>query len=288
MVDFNKTLYLYDDYINDIKKLQKKNKKNLKCITIGHSHDNRDIFLLKLGKGKKKIFISSGVHGRESINIIAIMKIIEDLLINKEDNILSKFTFYIIPLLNPDGYMIALNGFNEIRNTRLRDICKKKDIPYLEWKYNARGVDINRNFPSVLWLAKDIYDYVASENETKILMKVFKKYKTIGYFDIHSRGNEIYYYRNAMDDEYNELQLYIAANLSYKMGYRLVEPEQEINQNDTGGNTVHYYSEYYDKPAITIETIDEDERFPLDIKLRHVVYEDLQKFFNTLERIFYI
>ncbi|HHT98385.1 MAG TPA: hypothetical protein GXZ90_10890 [Clostridiales bacterium] len=289
IIDFKQIIYSYNTFIKDSKLLAKQYKNILKYITIGNSHDNRDIVLLKLGKGKIKIIITAGVHGRESINTIVIMKIIEDLasIYKKDkDNILNKFTFYIIPMLNPDGYMIALNGFDEINELNLRMKCKKFNIAYPEWKYNARGVDINRNFPSKLWNANDINDFIASEKETKALIYAFKKYKSTVFFDIHSRGKEIYYYRSVMSNKYNMFQLYIAMRIEKAIGYKLVKPKDEIDYNDSGGNTVHYFSEYFIMPALTIETINNEETFPLDISLREETYNELNNFIYCLDDIF--
>ena len=45
---------------------------------------------------------------------------------------------------------------------------------------------------------------------------------------------------------------------------------------DTGGNTVHYFSEKFNKPALTIETVDDNASFPLDPKYRASVFDDLK------------
>ncbi|MDF2541112.1 MAG: hypothetical protein K0S47_830 [Herbinix sp.] len=276
---------------------------------IGHSHDNRDIHMVKLGYGKKHIICTAGVHGRESTNPIVLMYLIEyyaklyrnyplvkeyltkhlnnagrDMKSDYEHMIFSEcvyellntFTILFIPLLNPDGYMMALHGFDIIKDDFLRSKCQSLQIPSEEWKFNARGIDINRNFPSLLWKANDTNDFPASENETKALINVFHKFTSQGFLDFHSRGKSIYYYRNVMSEDYNVLQLQIARRLKKVTGYGLYMPEEEINANDSGGNTVHYYSERFRKPAITIETVNEDETFPLKDELRFLVFEEIK------------
>ena len=59
-------------------------------------------------------------------------------------------------------------------------------------------------------------------------------------------------------------------------GYTIVSPEHEIDVGDSGGNTVHYYSEHFFKPAITIETVEEEASFPLDVKYRQSTYDELK------------
>lgn len=314
IIDFNQPDYYYKDLVKDAGALTKQYNNILKCVTIGKSHDNRDIIMLKLGLGKKYILFCGGVHGRESINPIVIMKMAEyyadkyesykktkllydekiksiydnNVILNNEGSynkmifekcvyeLLQTYTFLMIPLLNPDGYMISLNGFDSIDNNELKSRAKQMGIHYTQWKYNARAVDINRNFPCRSWKPKGSYDYAASENETKTLIEIFHKYHIRCFIDFHSRGKYIYYYRNSMNDKYNENQLVIAKHLKSISGYGLVNQEDEIDYGDSGGNTVHYFSERFNKPAITIETVDETESFPLNIKHRLSTFDEVK------------
>lgn len=182
----------------------------------------------------------------------------------------------MIPLLNPDGYMISLYGQIAIQSPELRGKLKRISNNFLEWKFNGRGIDINRNFPCRSWKPKGPYDYAASENETKALIQVFHQYPIRCFLDFHSRGKSIYYYRNSMSNDYNKKQLYIARRLKSITKYELVDPENEIEFGDSGGNTVHYFSEHFNRPAITIETVEDSTAFPLDYKYRSSTYEEIK------------
>ncbi|MFT4144117.1 MAG: M14 family zinc carboxypeptidase [Mobilitalea sp.] len=309
IVDFNNLYDSYEKYLADARDLAKQYEAILSYVTIGMSHDNRDIVLLKLGIGKQFLLCCGGVHARETINPIVLLHIIEyyaELYVNhkqerfslknklytemqqlKEEyekmlygacvyELLQTYTILFVPLLNPDGYMISLNGFESIQDISLRQICISMNISREEWKFNARGVDINRNFPSKLWKPKSEEDTVASENETQILIKLMKEYRTRGFLDFHSRGKQIYYYRSMMPESYNNQQLEIANRLMQITNYELMPPENEIDSGDTGGNTVHYYSEYFLKPALTIETVDEEAVFPLELHYRYSTFEELK------------
>lgn len=309
IINFTHTFYSYDKIAADTDLLAKKYEAILQCVTIGKSHDNRDIFLLKLGLGQNYMVCCAGVHARETINPVVLLKIIEyyaDLYMNYKQQrlnlrrklktpsfnleaeynqllygaciyeLLQTFTILFVPLLNPDGYMIALEGYDVIRDEQLKEKCISMNLPYAQWKFNARGVDINRNFPSILWKPKDLTDYPASENETKALISVFQEYESKGFLDLHSRGKSIYYYRSVMTDSYNKKQLEIARHLQKITNYELVPPHEEIDTGDSGGNTVHYFSEYFCKPALTIETVAEEAEFPLDCKYRYPTYEELK------------
>lgn len=311
IVDLNEANYTYDKFYADCNRLADQYNNIIQNVTIGSSHDNRDILLLKLGLGDKKIICLGGVHGRESINTIVLMKIIEYyatlynryilekgnlfqqinerhsnfekeyehmILDNCMYELLKTYTILFIPLLNPDGYMISLYGYEAIKDEKLRERAIKQKLPHALWKYNARGVDINRNFPSKLWKPKNPNDYAPSENETKALISLFHQYdaKAVGLIDFHSRGKEIFYHRKALSENYNKKQEYIARKLKEVIGYTIVSPEHEIDEGDSGGNTVHYYSEHFFKPAITIETVEEEASFPLDIKYRQSTYDELK------------
>ena len=53
-----------------------------------------------------------------------------------------------MPMVNPDGVTISQYGPKKIRNATLRKNLYKiaKGFSFKEWKANARGVDINRNY----------------------------------------------------------------------------------------------------------------------------------------------
>ncbi len=309
IVDLNQPYYPYDKFISDAKSLAEQYNTILQYVTIGTSHDNRDIVLLKLGIGKQYMVCCSGVHARETVNPMVLLAIIEyyaDLYANYKqqkidlksklyddkqyymeeygqmlygaciNELLQTFTILFVPMLNPDGYMIALDGFEAIRDLKLREQCRTMGIDAKVWKYNARGVDINRNFPCRLWKPKNDKDYAASEQETQALVYLFHEYRTRGFLDFHSRGRQIYYYRSMLTDSYNNRQLAIAKRLKKVTGYILMPPEEEIEAGDTGGNTVHYYSERFHKPALTIETVDEAAAFPLDISHRISTFKELK------------
>ncbi len=283
--------YSYNRFIQDATLLSIAYPDFLKVKVVGCTVSNRSILMIRAGQGKRGILLSAGVHGRESINTIVLTAMLEEYayaMYHKGERemfqqkygidiweFFHEFTLYVIPLLNPDGYMIALNGYGAIHKETWQKNAMKTGIPYTEWKYNQCGVDINRNFPSKAWRAKFVGDKAGTELETQALMNVMVEIETEAYIDYHSRGNEIYYYRNQMPEAYNIHQLKIARKLSQVTGYTLVKPEREIDAGDTGGNTVHFYSEQTGYPAITIETLPEEVSFPLPVRYQRAVYRQL-------------
>ena len=93
------------------------------CEVVGQSFEGRDIQMLTLGTGKTRVLAWSQMHGNEptaTASLFDMMSILSKLKQPEQKALLSGVTFYIIPMLNPDG---ALAGTRE----------------------NAQGIDINRD-----------------------------------------------------------------------------------------------------------------------------------------------
>lgn len=94
---------------NDIFSLiEKRNSEVFEISEIGKSFDGREIFMLKAGKGDKKVMLWSQMHGNEPTatqTLFDIFNFFENPAFLKDEakQILSSRTLYFIPLLNPDG-----------------------------------------------------------------------------------------------------------------------------------------------------------------------------------------
>lgn len=95
---------------NDIKELIARlgNNKLFSVNEAGKSVEGREIYLISVGNGKKKIFLWSQMHGDEPTATMAlfdIMNFFADSINYKEikNEILSKTKIYFLPMVNPDG-----------------------------------------------------------------------------------------------------------------------------------------------------------------------------------------
>ena len=75
---------------------------------IGVSTQDREIYLISAGNGKKKVFLWSQMHGDESTATMAFFDIFnffmnENRFEEFKKDILNKLTLYFIPMVNPDG-----------------------------------------------------------------------------------------------------------------------------------------------------------------------------------------
>ena len=194
MTEFYTRYRTHDEILHRLNQLEheKLQKFNLEIRT----KENRDIKLFVVGTGKKNILITGGVHAREWLTPIVSTYIIEHLL---KSNLLDDYTFYIIPIVNPDGYIHSFKNGNRM------------------WRKNMNGVDINRNFSKGFGKHSgsnpDDHDFRGtnpfSENETKALRKLIKSKSFYLHLDIHSYGQLIagsWAYKNKKHPNHKQLE----------------------------------------------------------------------------------
>ena len=75
---------------------------------IGYSYEGRSIYGVKISSGGNKtkpaILIDAGIHAREWISPVTALYAISELVKEKNKGLYENVDWYIIPLLNPDGY----------------------------------------------------------------------------------------------------------------------------------------------------------------------------------------
>nr|XP_022916599.1 carboxypeptidase B-like [Onthophagus taurus] len=164
--------------------------------SLGKTFEGRDIKVVKISTGgnfdKPAIFIDAGLSPREWIGPAQALYIIDYLLDKSNQNLIETVDWYILPLVNPDGY--------EYSHTVQR-LWKKNRAKHSEKIF---GTYINRNF-DVDWgnkLSKDdteSWNYHGknpfSEPESKAIKKLIEE--NVGriqlYLSIHSFGPTILY-----------------------------------------------------------------------------------------------
>jgi hypothetical protein len=98
--------FKHSDIVPLIERL--KNSKIFKVDKVGKSVEGRDIYLISLGNGKKKVFLWSQMHGDEPTATAALFDIF-NFFSNENDFadfkkfLLSNLSIYFTPMVNPDG-----------------------------------------------------------------------------------------------------------------------------------------------------------------------------------------
>jgi len=255
-------VYDYEDMEKDLEELSEKYASRSKLTKIGKSYDKRKIYCLRIGNenAKRKLVIDAGIHAREWKNTQILMRQTEEMLRDYPDykKRFQKTCIYILPMTNPDGITISQYGFKAIKNKKLQKLCKKIGKPKV-WKANARGVDLNNNFPT--GFKKNKYhkkpDYMgysgkkaASEKETQALMKFINKVKPDSVLNLHSTGSIIYWDFNVEESLHQKLQE-LAEKVSSFNEYRLMPKTASTN---AGGGFADWLVYKKGIVSITLET----------------------------------
>lgn len=215
IVDTRHQKYTYGEMVNDINAIKRKYPEYVSVNVIGKTVDGREIHDIILGNPEASgcVMFQASVHAREYMCSQLVMKQIEYYLSNYNQkyngesyhDIFDKVCVHIVPMTNPDGVTIAQKGINGIRSKTLRKKLKK--MPGISrssnWKANARGVDINRQFNYKFVKGKSLKKYAcyagyggpspASEKESKALLYVVNTYNPKATVSYHAMGNVIFH-----------------------------------------------------------------------------------------------
>jgi hypothetical protein len=163
---------------------------------IGQSIEGRNINALRISTnldnfGKKPIvFINSGIHAREWVAHMSTIYLVHQLVERSADNsVLLGVDWFIIPILNPDGYVYSMNFDRMWRKNRRVG------------SRNCVGIDLNRNMPFAYKTSSlcSSTGYpgpnALSEPETKALNDALlsNRNNLILYLDVHSCGSMALY-----------------------------------------------------------------------------------------------
>lgn len=267
--DFDRKLHY-----SDIEKLlySINNSSIVKLDIIGKSADNRNIYGVEIGNGDKVIYLDANIHAAEVASTLFLTRFLND-LVNKYENgdkdivsALNTFKIVAIPSINPDGYEVFNFGIESIRNHDLWIYKNKDSVDYDNFKYNANGVDLNRNFPTqnagLYYKNKKLInsvslqrttkrltyfggDELGSEPETRASMYfILKHYKnSVLYLNLHSQGRVIYAGKPNLSSEFNNTTLDFADNVSNFTGYIVHGLSYEEVGEGNDGSITDFYSE---------------------------------------------
>lgn len=263
-------IYNSQTYAQDVETLCASYSEIISKEVIGKSYWGTNLYLLKVGKGPKKVLVTAGLHARENINTNFLMRCAEEYAIayqknTKIDNfqvrtILDEVTFYLVPLCNPDGVDIV----NTLANpSGWTESTRKKVI----WKANGRGVDLNRNFPYCWDEMNDSSDSpsyaggadypgksAGSEPETQALMALCHQHEFQFCLNLHTKG-KVFYWRDVGNGTISGDEKLVDI-LEDRTGY----DKMSISSNVVGygGGFENWFRFAFQRPAICIEMTNYD------------------------------
>ena len=253
----------YDSLMTNMLTLRNEYPNSLKLFTAGYSESGKEILMFTMGNGEKKALVVGGIHAREHITTKYLLRVIEDYCFQNEKGtgiygnfnikeLLSEYTLYIIPCVNPDGLEIISGRMNARKDVRITDIK--------EYKANLNGVDINRNFP-LAWEYIDNgvnspYTHFfkgyesGSESETKTLMTLCEENSFDFALSIHIKGNCIFW-GDTFNTKFNGLYKAFAEDIALASGFSMTEPT--LKPTDYGGGFENWFRHTYNRPGLCIE-----------------------------------
>lgn len=232
------------------------NLSGVEFFTIGYSVLNQPIYALHVGSYEgKQILIEGGIHAREYPASLVVIKIAEYLsTVNLQGGV------YIIPLSNPDGARLVLDGLDFLPCEKLKEytlLINENSMDFSQWKANAMAVDLNVNFDA-LWGegSQNVFCpapgnfvgyYPNSEREVDVLIDFSYRVMPDLTLSFHTKGEVNYYGFEGLTAEEIMRDRELAEFISTINGYTPIKTE-----NSVGGYS-DWAGLYLKVPAFTIE-----------------------------------
>ncbi len=255
---------------------------------VGLSTFSNPIYAFHVGnKTGKQVLMEGGIHAREYLSTLFLIEETK-FLVEQYKNGEFDGGFYIVPLVNPDGVGLVLEGLNSVNCLTQREILKlinNGSEDFSLWKASGTGVDLNVNF-NAEWgngvqnvfcpnYQNFVGFYPESEREVNALINFAKSIN----FDIslswHTKGEVIYYGFYTLTNEQIERDYNIAVKMADVNGYKVVKTEGSV------GGFSDWVSLNYGVPAFTIELGNAMLTHPLGVENLPVVFEK-NKFVPTV------
>jgi len=257
------TTYTYTQMQADAAALKELYPDLVSLSSIGKSENGTDIPVVKIGKNdaKYQVLIQAAIHGREHFTAWLAMALADHAL--AKDQLNDEICYHIIPMSNPDGVEISQKGQLNEEQEKIYWADRSYEYTYdeigkyaVQWKANALGVDLNRNFPSG-WEESDARVETSSEGyrgdapfsakETQAL----RDYTLANEFDVtlslHSHGS-VLYYQYGDKEPVNNLSYNLASAVQKVTGY-----VPTAFDNTTGAGYKDWAMDELGIPSLTVE-----------------------------------
>jgi g-D-glutamyl-meso-diaminopimelate peptidase len=283
--------YTYDIMERDIQGL-KARYPFIEVGVAGRSVLGRNLYYIRLGRGPNEVFYNGAHHALEWITAPLLMKFIENFARAYSTgssirgynipNTWNRSSIYIIPMVNPDGVNLVLEGLSP-QNPYYQDLLRWNTTgqPFsLVWNANIRGVDLNRNYPASWQEAKAQEPMLGvygpgptryggpnplSEPETQTLVNFTRQHDFRLVIAYHTQGRVIYWmYKNIVPPQ----ALQIAQIYANATGYAVSSTPYEAAY----AGYKDWFIEQYMRPGYTFEV--GLGRNPLPISQFNTIYRN--------------
>lgn len=147
----------YEKVCNILNNLCDKYNDKIEKICIGKTNFNYNINCYKIGSGKKDVLLIGATHSNEIVTTYFILEFMITLLNEYYDlcDILINYTFYFIPILNIDGYIITtsniITNFKTFSKEEIESLARKYLSVYNnDDKIASTGIKKQKQFYNIL------------------------------------------------------------------------------------------------------------------------------------------
>ncbi len=232
----------------------------------------------------KWVLVTGGIHAREHLSTDLICKLIE---LGKDKKL--KYNISFVPLVNPDGVMLCIDGINSLSSQlqeKLISLNGSKDFSL--YKANINGVDLNNNWQAN-WENK-FTDKVApasqgyygiesmSEPEVKSLADWALSLDLFLTLSYHLKGEEIYF-DFFQDDISYKRDKKVAEVFSKSTHYKI-----KSTQACSSGGFKDWCVMTLKVPSLTIELGDDKFTHPYPQSELTNIFNKNKNFFNDVEK----
>lgn len=286
------TAYTYD--------ILKRNVDSLKALypfietgVAGQSVLGRNLYYIRLGRGRNQVFYNGAHHSLEWITSPLLMKFAEDFARSyalgqriagySPGEIWDQSSIYLMPMVNPDGVDLVLNGLkptNPFYSDLIRWNNGSTDFSS-DWQANNRGVDLNHNY-NAAWEQSKAGEaalgitgpgptrysgpYPESEPETQTTTGFTRRHDFRLVLAFHSQGQVIFWnFQNMATQEARE----IGEALANVSGYTL----EEASGIASYAGYKDWFIKDFRRPGYTVEV--GQGKNPLPISQFDDIYSDV-------------
>lgn len=232
---------------------------------IGESVLGKPIHEIRIGRGPKKVHMNASFHANEWITSLVLMNLVESYLLSLTNgyrmdgmnplSIYHQIELSIVPMVNPDGVDLAINGPPSERAEEVLEI-NGKNTEFVHWKANIRGIDLNNQYPAKWEVEKERKlpkspaprDYPGDLPLTEPEAIAMANLAIENSFDcivaFHTQGKEFYWgYEGFETVEAEEIALEIERRSGYKA----------VRYVDSHAGYKDWFIQEFGKPGYTIE-----------------------------------
>ncbi|QCJ43463.1 LysM peptidoglycan-binding domain-containing protein [Bacillus sp. S3] len=233
--------------------------------TIGRSVIGHPIHEIRIGKGAKKIHMNASFHANEWITTMVLMSLVNQYLLSLTNgtlmkgitvnNLYKEVELSIVPMVNPDGVDLVLNGPPSNYRDSVIDINEDSD-DFIHWKANINGIDLNNQFPANWDICKEYKKVNApaprdfpghaplTEPEAAAMAQLAEDQLFDCVLAFHTQGEEFYWGYEGFEPKESE---HLAKEFERESGY------QAIRYVNSHAGFKDWFIQEFKRPGFTLE-----------------------------------